>query len=212
MEISNLIILGKSEATLTMILDNLDSRGYYPTIQMVNNLALPIERAFAHPAFSITILNSYVPTQTDMLFLGVFQPEVKQKVMTAFGQRTQQFLTLIHATASISATTHVGYGCLINSHVSVAAQSHVGNFVSLNRNVSVGHHTVVEDFVTVNPGCNIAGNVRIGQGTQIGMGANLLDGITVGTNTIIGAGSVVTRSIPDNVVAYGSPARVIRSR
>lgn len=44
------------------------------------------------------------------------------------------------------------------------------------------------------------------------MGANVLDGVSIGANTIIGAGAVVTRSIPDNVVAYGNPARIIRQR
>jgi acetyltransferase-like isoleucine patch superfamily enzyme len=42
------------------------------------------------------------------------------------------------------------------------------------------------------------------------MGVNIIDGIKVGKNTIIGAGSVVTRDIPDNVVAYGSPCKIIR--
>ena len=43
------------------------------------------------------------------------------------------------------------------------------------------------------------------------MGANVIDGINIGKNTIIGAGSVVTKPIPDNVVAYGAPAKVIRN-
>jgi acetyltransferase-like isoleucine patch superfamily enzyme len=42
------------------------------------------------------------------------------------------------------------------------------------------------------------------------MGVNILDGIKIGKNTIIGAGSVVTKDIPDNVVAYGSPCKIIR--
>ena len=42
------------------------------------------------------------------------------------------------------------------------------------------------------------------------MGANIFDRVNVGKNTIIGAGSLVTKSIPDNVVAYGIPARVIK--
>ncbi len=37
-----------------------------------------------------------------------------------------------------------------------------------------------------------------------------MPGVTIGDNVVIGAGSVVTRDIPDNVIAFGSPCRVIR--
>jgi acetyltransferase-like isoleucine patch superfamily enzyme len=44
----------------------------------------------------------------------------------------------------------------------------------------------------------------------IGMHSRIGKGITIGTNSVIGAGSVVTRDIPDNVVAAGNPARVVK--
>ena len=52
--------------------------------------------------------------------------------------------------------------------------------------------------------------VRIGSGTWVGSAAVVLS--DVGRNCVIGAGSVVTRPIPDNVVAAGVPARIIRER
>jgi acetyltransferase-like isoleucine patch superfamily enzyme len=69
---------------------------------------------------------------------------------------------------------------------------------------------VISDFCSINPGVNIAGNVTIGEGTTIGMGTNILNQVKIGKNTIIGAGSVVTKDIPDNVIAYGSPCKIIR--
>jgi acetyltransferase-like isoleucine patch superfamily enzyme len=57
----------------------------------------------------------------------------------------------------------------------------------------------------------MAGFVKIGQGCLIGMGVNIIDGIEIGSNSIIGAGSVVTKNIPDNVIAYGNPCKIIRS-
>ncbi len=52
--------------------------------------------------------------------------------------------------------------------------------------------------------------VTIGDNCWIGGGATILPGVTIGNNVTIGAGSVVTRDIPDNTVAVGNPARVIR--
>lgn len=53
--------------------------------------------------------------------------------------------------------------------------------------------------------------VKIGKNCWIGAGSVILPGVTVGDNSVIGAGSVVTHDVPPNVVAVGSPARVLRS-
>ncbi len=52
--------------------------------------------------------------------------------------------------------------------------------------------------------------VVIGDDVWIGGGSIILPGVTIGNNVVIGAGSVVTKSIPENIVAYGNPCRVIR--
>lgn len=52
--------------------------------------------------------------------------------------------------------------------------------------------------------------VTIGKNCWIGGGVIILPGVTIGENVVIGAGSVVTRDIPDNVVAYGNPCHVAR--
>lgn len=52
--------------------------------------------------------------------------------------------------------------------------------------------------------------VVIGDNVWIGGGVIILPGVTIGDDVVIGAGSVVTGDIPDRVVAYGNPCRVIR--
>ena len=52
--------------------------------------------------------------------------------------------------------------------------------------------------------------VRIGHNVWIGGNVTILPGVTIGNNCTIGAGSVVTHNIPDNVVAAGNPARIIK--
>ena len=53
-------------------------------------------------------------------------------------------------------------------------------------------------------------DIHIGDNVWIGAGTVVCPGVTIGENTVIGAGSVVTKDIPANVVAFGSPCRVIR--
>ncbi len=52
--------------------------------------------------------------------------------------------------------------------------------------------------------------VIIGDRVWIGGGVIIMPGVTIGDNVVIGAGSVVTKDIPSNVIAYGSPCRVVR--
>ena len=52
--------------------------------------------------------------------------------------------------------------------------------------------------------------VTIGDNVWIGGGVNICPGVSIGNNTIIGAGAVVTKDIPENVIAGGNPCRVIR--
>ena len=119
-------------------------------------------------------------------------------------------VNLISDNSDISQTVKLGRGIVVNTLVSIAGHTTIGDFVFINRNVSIGHHTVIGEYTTINPGVNIAGNVIIGEGCQIGIGANIIDGVKIGNNTIIGAGSLVTKDIPDNVVAYGNPCKIIK--
>ena len=142
--------------------------------------------------------------------LGVYQPRHKIKIINSVNPNKSKFISTIHKGLDVSKTSKLGIGLLINSKVSIAAHTTIGDFVSINRHVSIGHHTEIGDYTSINPGVNIAGNVTMGDGCTIGMGCNILEGITIGHNTIVGAGSVVTKDLPDNVIAYGSPCRVIK--
>ena len=52
--------------------------------------------------------------------------------------------------------------------------------------------------------------VKIGDNVWVGGSVSILGGVTIGENSIIGAGSVVTKDIPANVIAVGSPCKVVR--
>ena len=58
--------------------------------------------------------------------------------------------------------------------------------------------------------CDYGYNIEVGDNVWIGGSVVIIAGVSIGNNVVIGGGSVVTRDIPDGVVAAGNPCRVIR--
>ena len=87
--------------------------------------------------------------------------------------------------------------------------------ITIGDNALIGHNVVIatlnHDMNPEKRGSLIPSPVKIGNRVWIGAGAIILPGVTIGDNAVVGAGSVVTKDIPENAVAVGSPARVIRS-
>ena len=87
----------------------------------------------------------------------------------------------------------------------------MGNHVSATETRFVTHGGGVWVFREKYPDIDIIGTITIGNNVYIGMGVIVLPNVTIGNNVIIGAGSIVTKDIPDNSVAIGIPAKVIKS-
>jgi len=80
------------------------------------------------------------------------------------------------------------------------------NVTLANRVQILAHDDAAEQIC----GYRKVGRVVIGNNVFVGAGATILPGVTIGDNSIIGAGSVVNKSIPENCIAVGVPARVIK--
>ena len=102
----------------------------------------------------------------------------------------------------------------------------IGTGAKLGRNVILGYGgigIVLHPRVVIGSNTNIGTNVtiggtskkyevpKIGSNTIISSGAKIIGPITVGNNCVIGANAVVTKDIPDNSLAVGIPARVVKT-
>jgi UDP-N-acetylbacillosamine N-acetyltransferase len=118
--------------------------------------------------------------------------------------------TFVHPGAIVARTAVVGPGSVLAAGAIVNPGAHVGAQVIVNTAASVDHDCVVADGVHIACGARLAGAVHIGSGTWIGLGALVKEHVRIGAGTIVGAGAVVLEDLPDGVVAYGCPAKVIR--
>ena len=121
-----------------------------------------------------------------------------------------EFGKAIHPSAIISPTVKIGEGTVVMQGSIIQSDSIIGKHCIINTKASIDHECVIGDYAHISPGSILCGNVSVGEGTWIGAGSIIIPGVKIGKWSVIGAGSVVVKDIPDGVVAYGNPCKVIR--
>jgi UDP-2-acetamido-3-amino-2,3-dideoxy-glucuronate N-acetyltransferase len=165
-------------------------------------------------------------TQSDLMFFKRKMDKNQLIKKNKFGKGTKiwDYVNLYGCTTGenciIGAFVEIQQGVLIGDRVKVESHSFICEGVIVENDVMIGHHVVfINDKYP--RATNAKGELRLRDdwipqktlvmnGSSIGSNSTILGGITIGENSIIGAGSVVTKSIPSNVIAYGNPARVVR--
>lgn len=143
--------------------------------------------------------------------IGIGNPFLRKKMYHKFSEIGGKFKTTISKHAIMSSyDTVIGEGC------NILAGSIFSNSIVLGRgcliyyNAVVTHDCLIGDFVEISPGAKILGGVQIGNYCQLGANSIILPKVKIGNNVIVGAGAVVTKNLPDNCVAVGVPAKIIK--
>ncbi|MBQ2666255.1 acyltransferase [Methanobrevibacter sp.] len=119
-------------------------------------------------------------------------PEIKEGELTKYNWLVQHKDNL-----DLGYKTDIGAFTYINAK----------NNVIIEDNVQIGSHCSIYSISTID---DKEGEVILRNNCKIGTHSVIMPGVTVGKNSIIGAFSFVTENIPDNVVAFGVPTKVIR--
>ncbi len=118
-------------------------------------------------------------------------------------------VNIIHPSANVSRRAKIGKGNIIEAFSKICNDSIVGDhcliqsFSSINHDQIIGNNTMIACNVTL-AGKKIGNNTIIAEGSSIGFKKN------IGNNCLVMDGSVLTKNMPDDHIAYGNPAKVIK--
>jgi sugar O-acyltransferase (sialic acid O-acetyltransferase NeuD family) len=156
------------------------------------------------------VLDGLLANGTRLMF-GFGDNAARLHIGAEMATRGFVFPTLVHPASIVSPSARIGAGSFVAAGAIVNADARVGEQVIVNCGAIVEHDNEVGDGVHLSPRACLSGWVRVGRGSWIGSGSVVRDRITIGARCVVGVGSVVVADIPDAVVAYGCPARVVRA-
>lgn len=144
---------------------------------------------------------------------GYHEPErVRELLAELTGRSIASSVTLFPPfTADFGKNIRLGERVFINSGCRFQDQGGI----TIGDDCLIGHNAVIatlqHDIHPDRRGDLLPSPVRIGRNVWLGANVTVLPGVTIGDDAVIGAGSVVTRDIPAESIAVGSPARVVRN-
>lgn len=209
-------ILGYAGPQLALIFESLSSLGFKGFIRIIMNDLnkrgdVPFETNISYELIQYNEIR--LQPQKNFVFASS-KPGTKEFLFQFFQEhwniKEEEFTTIIHHSSVIASTVKMAGACHVQPLSVIAPYTTIGFGVNISRSCSIGHHAQVGDYCTIQPGAIIAGDTDIGKFVTIGPGATVFRGVRIGANSIIGGGSVVPKDIPDHVLAFGNPCRIIR--
>lgn len=160
---------------------------------------------------SMSEAQMYFNTIDNRFTIGIGNPILRKKLYDKFTAIGGKFFSTISSSSSIgSYDVEIGIGSNVLSGAIFSNSTKIGMGCIIYYNVIITHDCKVGDFVELSPNVILLGNVEVGSYSHVGSNATILPNIKIGKNVIIGAGALVTKDIPDNCVALGTPAKVIK--
>jgi sugar O-acyltransferase (sialic acid O-acetyltransferase NeuD family) len=134
----------------------------------------------------------------------------KAAIIAQTGLPLGRFETVIHPTASVSATSILGAGVVIFQNVTVTTNVTIGDHVIVLPNSVISHDVVVGEYTCIAGGVCVSGGVRIGRSCYLGTNSAVISNVAVGDFALVGMGSVVLGDVAEGTVVVGNPARYLR--
>lgn len=209
----DIILLGCGEHA-QMVIDNIEQENKYRIVGLTTNDDSELGKIIYN--YQVLCKDEDIPNLLDEnqnikgYFLGIGNMKVREKVAKWLDENVSiKPVNIVHPTAIISEHCKIGYGNIFEAYTKVANNATIGNHCIVNSFTAINHDQTVGDNVLIAGSVSLAGK-SIGDNTIIADGSSIGFKTSIGKECIIGDGAVVTKDIPDNSIAYGNPAKIIR--
>jgi sugar O-acyltransferase (sialic acid O-acetyltransferase NeuD family) len=152
--------------------------------------------------------DSHRPVVGDVHLLAIGVPYARRLVAESLLARGAEFLTLVHPTAVLASSAHIGEGSIICPYSIVSDSARLGRFVAMNYHTSLGHDASAGDFAVLSPYATLGGHAHVEQDVFLGLHASVGPGKTVGARSKVSANSCVLTSTPADSIIFGVPGSV----
>ena len=149
-------------------------------------------------------------SETSEVIIAVVEPTDREDLFIRIHNAGYSFTNLIHPESHVSSSAQLGTGIMIQKSVFIGCDVVIGNNVHIEPGVFIGHDSIVEDHCVFASKAALGGKTSVGQLAFIGLGASVRDRVSIGKRAIIGMGTVVIEEVPENSVAIGNPARIMK--
>lgn len=197
-----------------VVAEIIELSGEYHILGLVDDdPALQGHRVGGYPVLGgRSILSELRESGVDRCIIAIGDNRVRGELASLVKGLGFELITAVHPSAQVSPRAAIGEGGVVEACAVIKTGSSIGRLAIVNSCVSIGDYVTIGEKVHISPGVSIATGVEIGEGTYIGMGASIIPKVKIGRNVVVGANAAVIRDLPDNVVAVGVPARIIKER
>lgn len=122
------------------------------------------------------------------------------------------FINAIHPSVIVSSNVNLGVGIVAMAGVIFNTNAVINSHSFFATGCQIEHDCEIKSYASVSAGTVLGGHVVLGAFSALTLNVTVLDRIAIGDNTVVGAGSLVLKDLPNDVLAYGNPCKIIRSR
>lgn len=187
--------LGKEIAGYISASDDYSLVGFLDELETQDLLGYPVY----HP-------DRYEGDCRDAIF-AIGYPHHKPGILEKYAHCELNWITYIHPAAVVSPFATIGVGCTIAPFAVIAGDCCLSDFVHCGSHAALGHDVQVDAYSSIMPQACIAGGAHLGRQSLVAIGAKILPDMQVGEMSRVSAGAIVTKNIPEKVIAFGNPVK-----
>jgi len=141
--------------------------------------------------------------------IGIGNNAIRQQKHNLLVEYNAPIVSIVHPRAYISPFVTLGVGTVAFACAVVNIHCSIGLSCIVNTAATIDHDCRLADFSHASPGSHLGGGVEVGERSWIGIGSSVKQCVIIGSDVVVGAGAAVVKSLPNNQVVAGVPAKLL---